>query len=202
MATQSRYLQLNSYMMRGEVATEPELVHTVSGYTKCRLRLRVWVQSKTDPYMYITVNAWENLAAYASQFIKKGALVHVVGEIHPTVRPDQETGKRIQTSYYVKANELILLIDAPEYQEYRERMREKNKELRGRAEARELAKARKRVLELEGEAHRQTRLQQFGEPSQSRPQYPESDPRSGPENAKTGISGEPQAAHQALPQSE
>ena len=95
-------MNYNQCTIVGRLVAEPELSHTQSGVSVCRMRVAVnriqsaesraqGAQTEAD---YFDVSAWRQSGEYAAQYLGKGRLVLVAGKMQLRDYTDKEGIKR------------------------------------------------------------------------------------------------------------
>ena len=93
---------LNKAMLIGHLGADPEIRYTPSGTSVSTFRLATNRRVKKDDQWeteadWHRVVAWERLADFASQYLKKGSLVYVEGQIRTRSWEDKDGNKRYTT---------------------------------------------------------------------------------------------------------
>ena len=103
---------LNKVILIGNLGADPELKYTAGGTAVCKLRMattKKWKgndgekQEKTE---WHTVTCWRKLAEICGQWLHKGSLIYIEGEIQNETW-EQDGVKRY--SYSVQAKEMVML---------------------------------------------------------------------------------------------
>lgn len=106
--------ELNNVLLAGNLTRDPELRTTPSGADVCKMGLAVTRRYKTqdgqrhEETLFINVTAWNKLAKYCGEHLRKGRPVVVEGALKMNEWDDRETGKR-RSVIEVHANRLQAL---------------------------------------------------------------------------------------------
>jgi len=85
----------NKVILVGRLTKDPEIKYTPSGAQLAKFGLAVnRVRSKNDETDFFNVVAWQKLAEICGQYLKKGRLVLIEGEIQTRTYETQEGQKR------------------------------------------------------------------------------------------------------------
>lgn len=84
---------MNRIFLSGFVATEPEFDDSRS-FSICKFRLGM-KKRKAKGYTYIRITTFRQIADYANEYVKKGAIVSIVGSLEITDYEDAEGIKRM-----------------------------------------------------------------------------------------------------------
>jgi single-strand DNA-binding protein len=95
---------LNTIVLIGRLATEPELRYTPSGVAVTTFRLAVARSGRDSETDFIDIVAWRQSAEFAANYLTKGRLVAVDGRLQIRSWVAQDGAKR--RSAEVVANEL------------------------------------------------------------------------------------------------
>lgn len=105
---------LNKVQLIGRLGRDPELKHTQNGTSYCRFSIATdeeWTdkntqekQSRTEWHNCV---AWQRLAEICAQYLEKGRLVYVEGQIQSRQWEDQDGNKR--TSYDIRIRDMVML---------------------------------------------------------------------------------------------
>lgn len=102
---------MNTVVLVGRVGRDAEIRYFESGKSKANFSIAVnrWdAKTKSEVADWFNIDAWDKLAEFASEYIKKGMLVAVDGRIAQNKWVDKATGTD-KESLYVIANNIRLL---------------------------------------------------------------------------------------------
>jgi single-strand DNA-binding protein len=109
-----RMPDVNRVILCGRLTRDPELRYLTSGTAVCKMGLAVSRFTKSrdgerrEETMFINVEAWEKLAEYCGQYLKKGRPVWVEGRLRSNDWEDKNTGQK-RTSIEVRAERMQAL---------------------------------------------------------------------------------------------
>ena len=105
---------VNKVILVGRLGRDPELKYTTSGTAYCRFSMATddsWTDRNTGERQERTewhnIIAWDRLAEICGQYLAKGRLVYIEGNIQSRQWEDQEGKKR--TSFDIRARDMVLL---------------------------------------------------------------------------------------------
>ncbi|MBO7672917.1 single-stranded DNA-binding protein [bacterium] len=96
---------MNTVVIVGRVGRDAEIKYFESGKSRANFSVAVnrWdAKTKSEVADWYNVTAWEKLAEFAGEYIKKGAMVIVEGSIQTNKWTDNATGEE-RESYYINA---------------------------------------------------------------------------------------------------
>lgn len=110
---------LNKVLLIGRIANDVKLYETRSGvpYAKCSIAVDRRSNKKEAQTDFISLVAWRNTATFMNEFVQKGALVSIEGQI-TTGQYENESGTVIRTTDVVVDN--ISLLETRSVREQRE----------------------------------------------------------------------------------
>jgi len=108
--TDWRYqMSLNVVTLVGRVGGDPDIKYYESGTVKCRLTLAVDRRSRrTDKPDWFNLDLWGKTAEIASNYVRKGSLIGVKGELRINTWSDRDTGAD-RSSPVISVDDLDLL---------------------------------------------------------------------------------------------
>lgn len=91
---------MNSVILIGRLATDPELGYTPSQTAVCKFTLAVDRTKKTEDQTadFIRITVWSAQAENCKRYLKKGSKCGVQGRIQTGSYPDKQTGKKVYTT--------------------------------------------------------------------------------------------------------
>ena len=105
---------INKVTLIGRLGRDPELKYTASGAAYCRFSIATddsWTNRSSGERQERTewhnIVAWERLAEICGQYLAKGRMVYIEGQIQSRKWEDQDGNKR--TAYEIRAREMVLL---------------------------------------------------------------------------------------------
>ena len=105
---------INKVTLIGRLGRDPELKYTASGTAYCRFSMATddsWTDRNSGERQERTewhnIVAWERLAEICGQYLAKGRMVYIEGQIQSRKWEDQDGNKR--TSYEIRARDMVLL---------------------------------------------------------------------------------------------
>jgi len=102
----------NRVILVGRLTRDPEIKYTPQGTQLAKFGLAVnRVRSKTDQTDFFNITAWQRLAEICGQYLRKGKLVLIEGEIQ-TRRYETQDGQR-RTAWEIIAQNMQMLDRAP-----------------------------------------------------------------------------------------
>jgi single-strand DNA-binding protein len=105
---------VNKVILVGRLGRDPELKYTAGGTAYCRFSMATddsWTDRSTGERQERTewhnIVAWDRLAEICGQYLAKGRLVYIEGNIQSRQWEDKEGVKR--TSFDIRARDMVLL---------------------------------------------------------------------------------------------
>lgn len=102
---------MNKCILIGNLANDPELMHTQSGKAKCSFRIacqrRYASQNGERIADFISVVCWEKLAENCARYLAKGRKCAIEGEIQSRSYDAQDGSKRFVTEVVASVVEFI-----------------------------------------------------------------------------------------------
>lgn len=99
---------LNKIILIGRLTADPELRYTPSSAPVCNFTIAVDRKfSKSDETDFISIVAWHRLAEICNEFLTKGKLVAIEGELQTRTYEDRDGQKR--KAFDVVASEMQML---------------------------------------------------------------------------------------------
>lgn len=102
---------MNTVVLVGRVGRDAEIRYFESGKSKANFSIAVnrWdAKTKEEVADWFNVDAWDKLAEFSGEYIKKGMLIAVEGRISQNKWVDKATGTD-KESLYVNASNIRLL---------------------------------------------------------------------------------------------
>lgn len=98
----------NRVILVGRLTRNPEIKYTPQGTQLAKFSLAVSrIRSKNDEVDFFNIVAWQRLAEICGQYLKKGKLVLIEGEIH-TRKYDTQDGQK-KTAFDIVAQNMQML---------------------------------------------------------------------------------------------
>lgn len=105
---------INKVILIGRLGRDPELKYTASGTAYCRFSMAtddVWTDrasgERKEKTEWHNIVAWERLAEICGQYLAKGRMVYIEGQIQSRQWEDQDGNKRM--SFEVRARDMVML---------------------------------------------------------------------------------------------
>lgn len=107
----------NRVILVGRLTKDPEIRYTPSGAQLAKFGLAVSrFRSKNNETDFFNVVAWQKLAEICGQYLRKGRLVLIEGEIHTRTYETQDGQKR--STFDIKAENMQMLESKKTAQQY------------------------------------------------------------------------------------
>lgn len=93
-------MSLNIVLLLGNLTRDPEVTYTPKGTACANFGIavnKVWFNDagqKHESVTFVDITAWEKGAEWAGEYLKKGAEVHVTGELKLDTWDDKTTGDK------------------------------------------------------------------------------------------------------------
>jgi single-strand DNA-binding protein len=105
---------INKVTLIGRLGRDPELKYTASGTAYCRFSMATddsWTDKgsgeRKEKTEWHNIVAWERLAEICGQYLAKGRMVYIEGQIQSRQWEDQDGKKR--TSFEIRARDMVML---------------------------------------------------------------------------------------------